>query len=101
MTKKETGGKPEALHQPLGARRADADGKQHRKQRAHGDEPAGQHGQHQDLQHRQPLQPPGTVISHLRDHMLGAEVLRGRAAPLTRRGRRGDAPPSALALHNE
>jgi hypothetical protein len=82
---KETSGEPEALHQPLGARRADAGGEQHREQGADGDEAAGQHGQHQDLRHRQPLQPPGAVISHLGDDMLGAEILRGGA---DRAGRR-------------
>lgn len=56
---------------------------------------AGQHGQDHDLQHRERLQPPGAMVGHLGDDMLGAEVLRGGAARAGRRapGDLGHATP--------
>jgi hypothetical protein len=63
----------------------DADREQDREQGADGDEAAGQHREHRDLQHRQRLQPAGAVAGHLGDHKLGAQILAGGAV---RPGRR-------------
>jgi hypothetical protein len=84
ITKKKPAENPRPSTSRCAPRRADAGCEQDREQGAYGDEAAAQHGEHQDLQQRQPLQPPDALVGHLGDDMLGAEVLPGWATGVGR-----------------